>query len=505
MSNHLGVLILYNTPVSEGSFPASEAGVLDEVQAVVRACQILQRPHRAAGITHYSQLSEILAGADETLVFNLVEGFTSFPEQATYVPALCTAFNKACTGNSTPGLLHSLDKWQSKTMLQAAGWPCPEAVCIQPGQRIPQNLFAGPYLVKPLSTDASEGIDSRSVVSHAGRSLNAAVTRVHKQFSQPALVEQYINGRELNVSVIQRQGIAEALPLAEIDFSAFGPDRPRIVGYKAKWQTDTFEYHHTPRVIPAPLPKDLAEDIRVLAVGACRTLGCDDYCRVDLRLDQDLRPFILEVNANPDINPDAGFAAALEAAGIPYQDFVHMTLENAMHRQPPSTYPAPHTAARVGDFSIRYCESKDRLDVLALLAGTHLFRPSEMIIAREILADALRNGPQGHYQSFVAVQNDQVMGWVCFGPTPCTIGTYDLYWIAVDKAAQGCGIGRALMTFVENAICNSQGKRIVVETSGRDAYEPSRKFYHKLGYTPSTEVRDFYDLGDSKVVLLKCL
>jgi D-alanine-D-alanine ligase len=505
MSPNSGVLILYNTPTSNAAFAASEAGVLAEVRAVAKACQTLGCAHRTLGIAEYSQLPEILAGADETVVFNLVEGFASCPERANYVPALCAAFDKACTGNRTAGLLLSLDKWQSKAILQAAGWPCPAAVCIYPGHPIPKDLFAGPYLVKPLSTDASEGIDRHSVVSQPGRPLHAAVKRVHEQFGQTALVEQYIDGRELNVSVLWRDGEPQVLPLAEIDFSSFGPDRPRIVGYEAKWRTETFEYHHTPRVIPAPLPKRLAGQIRDLAAGACQSLGCDDYCRVDIRLDSDRCPFILEVNANPDISPDAGFAAALEAAGIAYPEFVRRTLNNAYQRLPKPAQPVRQTTAHIGDLTIRYCESKDRTDVLALLAGTRLFRPSEINIAREILDDALQQGSQGHYQSFVALQNNQVQGWVCFGPTPCTIGTYDLYWIAVEKAAQGHGIGRALMTFAEATIRDRHGLRVVVETSGRPAYEPSRRFYRQLGYAAATEIKDFYDIGDAKLVLTKSL
>ena len=120
------------------------------------------------------------------------------------------------------------------------------------------------------------------------------------------------------------------LPLAEIDFSAFEAGRPRIVGYEAKWLEDSFEYQHTPRIIPAPLPKRVAERIRELAAAACRTLSCFEYCRVDFRLDKANRPYVLEVNANPDISPDAGFAAAIEAAGISYPAFVKLEIDNAV-------------------------------------------------------------------------------------------------------------------------------------------------------------------------------
>jgi D-alanine-D-alanine ligase len=105
-----------------------------------------------------------------------------------------------------------------------------------------------------VGTDASEGIDRSSIIKTRGKALAQAVRRIHDRMAQPALIEQYIEGRELNVSVISRKGELEVLPLAEIDFR---PSKrgPRIVGYEAKWLADSFEFHHTPRIIPAPLPK----------------------------------------------------------------------------------------------------------------------------------------------------------------------------------------------------------------------------------------------------------
>ena len=195
------------------------------------------------------------------------------PSRAILVPSVIRSFGKACTGNDTQGQLLSLDKWQSKTLLDAAGIPTPKGLIVPPGQSLPaRDLFAGPYIVKPIQTDASEGIDKTSIVAGRGKTLRQVVERIHHQVGQPALIEQYIEGRELNISVIYRRGEAQVLPLAEIDFSAFEASRPRIVGYEAKWLEDSFEYLHTPRVIPAPLPERLAERVRALAVASCRAL-----------------------------------------------------------------------------------------------------------------------------------------------------------------------------------------------------------------------------------------
>ena len=268
----------------------------------------------------FEEVPGVLAASDEPVVFNLVEGFWERPEQATWVSNVVRSFGKACTGNDA--LRPAAVARQVAVQGTAGGGRDSDAPGSDrpPGRPVPtRDLFEGPYIVKPVGTDASEGIDKTSVISEArarpcARPCGAFTT----QWARPALIEQFIDGRELNISVIRRKGELEVLPLAEIDFSAFEAGRPRIVGYEAKWLADSFEYHHTPRIIPAPLPKRVTERICELAKDACRALACLEYCRVDFRLDRANRPYVLEVNANPDISPDAGFAAAVEAAGMSY-------------------------------------------------------------------------------------------------------------------------------------------------------------------------------------------
>jgi len=508
------VLILFNSPRSSGggqAFVESEAGVLAEVQAVSDALEKLRIPHRAVGIRLFQELPAVLAAADEPVVFNLVEGFWADAEQANLVPTVVRSFGKACTGNDTPGLLVSLDKWQSKTLLRAAGLPTPEGLIVHPGQSMPtRNLFDGLYIVKPVRADASEGIDNTSLVRKRGKRLSEVVRRIHERLAQPALIEQYIDGRELNVSVICRDGELHVLPLAEIDFSAFEETQPRIVGYEAKWLADSFEYHHTPRIIPAPLSKRLAQRIRHLATASCRALGCFDYCRVDFRLDKAGNPHVLEVNANPDISPDAGFAAALASAGISYEAFVKLTAENAAARGLKTQDPrlkTQNSKLKTGSPSteIRWCRPENRQAVLTLLADTGFFRPDEIDIAREVLDAALAEGPKGHYQSFVARVNQEVAGWICFGPTPCTIGSFDIYWIGVACPWQGRGIGRALSAFAERAISERAGRLLIVETSSRETYLPTRRFYEALGYLEAAQIPEFYGPGDHKVIFTKAV
>lgn len=507
------VLILHNDPKPSDHgrvYAESEAGVLAEVRAVSQALDKLSIPHRTVGVRRFEDLPAVLSAADEPVVFNLVEGFWAEDKRENLVQTLITAFGKACTGNDAQSLLLTLDKWECKTLLAAAGLPTPQGLIVRPGQSVPtKGLFDGPYIVKPVQTDASEGIDKTSIIQKRGKALTDAVKRIHEKMSQPALIEPYIEGRELNVSVISRKGELEVLPLAEIDFSAFEEGRPRIVGYEAKWLEDSFEFNHTPRVIPAPLPKRLAEEIRDLAKAACRALHCFEYCRVDFRLDKAGRPYVLEVNANPDISPDAGFAAAIEAAGVSYKAFVRLLIDNAIDRtekmvnKGQKTSPSSVIRSQSPGISIRWCRPEDRQVVLSFLSETGFFRPDEIDIAREVLDGALAEGPTGHYQSFVAEMDGQTVGWICYGPTPCTIGTFDIYWIGVSSAWQGHGIGRALTAYAEQLIRDRGGRLFVVETSGRESYAPTRRFYEALGYEQAASIPDFYGPGDPRVIFVK--
>jgi len=509
MTEGLSVLVLYNTnpPHLQRAFSESELGVLDEVNAVCKALKALGIPHRQAGVQNLREVSGILATAGERLVFNLVEGFAENPADATMVPSLCRAWRRGWTGNDTAPQLLTLDKWQTKAALRQNGLPTPQALIIEQESKIRGELFPGPYIVKPLRADASEGIDSRSVVPAKDERLYDAVQRIHDQFGDSAMIEQYIDGRELNVSVLWKDNDAIVLPLAEIDFSAFDASRVKIVGYEAKWRQDSFEYQNTPRVIPAPLPEEVAQQVRELSISACRAVGCDDYCRVDFRLDDQLRPYILEVNANPDISPEAGFAAALQAAGIAFSQFVASCIDRAHDRmRNHSIAPTAIVAnAQSTGTTIRFVRSGDLEPTIAMLESTHFFYPAEVEVAREVLAESISHGPTGHYQSLVLEEAGRILGWICFGPTPCTLGTFDIYWLAVDHSTQGRGLGSLLLDDSHRRIAEREGRLIIVETSGRERYDPTRAFYERRGYALSARCKDFYAPGDDKIIYTRFL
>ena len=248
------VLVLYNEPAVGAAL--SEAGVLAEVAAVQGALEEVGIPCRVAGVRTLQEALATVAVGSEPVVFNLIEGFASRAVEAVDVPAMCAALARGCTGNSTPCLALTLDKARTRGVLREHGIPVADGVVVHPGEALPAVApDAGPWIVKPVAADASEGIDAeRSVVAEAGAALTAAVARVHGEFGQAALVERLVGRRELNVSLLERDGTVEVMPIAEIDFSAFPAEVPRIVDYAAKWVSGSFAFHHTPRLLPAPLP-----------------------------------------------------------------------------------------------------------------------------------------------------------------------------------------------------------------------------------------------------------
>lgn len=156
-------------------------------------------------------------------------------------------------------------------------------------------------------------------------------------------------------------------------------------------------------------------------------------------------------------------------------------------------------------FLIRRSLPTDRDPILEFMIATDFFRDDEIEIAREVLDEALAKGPDGHYQSFTADLDGRPAGWVCYGPTPCSLGTFDIYWIAVDPRRQSRGLGKALMTFAENEIRTRSGRLVIVETNGRPSYHPTRSFYLRVGYHEAARVTDFYAPGDDKVIYAKVL
>lgn len=322
--------ILHNQPIPPGSaFSEASIDVLTQVEAIERALSELE--HVSARIPFTGDAEAVvraLAGANAGAVFNLCESIDEDPRYAGHPAAVLELLHMPFTGSPSLALMLTTDKLMTKRILTAEGIPTP-ACRAYDGREFPDlSVLRYPVLVKPQLQDASIGIDQDSVF----RDEAAARDGVREMFDRfgPVLVEEYVSGREFNISLL---GFPEpaVLPVAEIVFDEFPAELHRIVGYRAKWDTSSFEYRHTPRIFP-DLTGELEEGLRETALACFRLFGLRDYARVDVRLDERGVIQALEVNANPCLSPDAGFAAAARQAGIDYTAMVEKLLECVQKR-----------------------------------------------------------------------------------------------------------------------------------------------------------------------------
>jgi ribosomal protein S18 acetylase RimI-like enzyme len=153
---------------------------------------------------------------------------------------------------------------------------------------------------------------------------------------------------------------------------------------------------------------------------------------------------------------------------------------------------------------IRPLGAPDRDPVRAILVRTGAFTDAEIATALELIDEWLDGAEASDYLTYVAtVPSGLIVGYVCFGPTPLTEGTYDLYWIAVDPAQQGHGAGRRLLAFAESDVAGRGGRLVLIETSSQASYEPTRQFYERTGYALVARIPDYYRPGDDKLIFSK--
>jgi D-alanine-D-alanine ligase len=316
-----GITILYNEPVPGSG--ADDWDVIDEVSAVEKALKELGIQADKMGIdSGFMQQIETLTCAGIRYVFNLVEAICNKGELNYFIPALLNQKGIAYTGNPLEALFLTTSKRLSGTFLRKNG-------ILVPWSFLPsewQNLSAGKeYIIKPVWEDGSAGINPDSVFTFTGQFPEAL-----KNANDHAwLVEEYIDGREFNISMLGGSAKPEILPPAEIIFRNYEPGRPRIVDYNAKWLPGSFEYENTLRHFPDfTCEKPLSGNLESTVLDTWNCLGLNGYARVDLRVDHSGQVFVLEANANPCISPDSGFVAAAEKAGYSFTDVVGRILNN---------------------------------------------------------------------------------------------------------------------------------------------------------------------------------
>ena len=260
-------------------------------------------------------------------VFNLVEALDGDGTLAHLAPSFLDYFEIPYTGGSAASLRETQSKTAVKQRLRGAGLPTPS--WSEDGLGVEG---VGQVIVKSIGEHASLGMDSGSVVpaERAGDEIRVRQDRFGNRF----FAEAYIEGREFNLSLIEKSSGPLLLPQAEIDFIDFPAGRPQIVDYEAKWQEGSFAFVNTPRRFDFPeSDAPLLTELSDLALAAWDLLELNGYARVDFRVDRSGRPWILEVNVNPCLSPDAGFAAAAERAGMGFDVLIDRIVSTTLARR----------------------------------------------------------------------------------------------------------------------------------------------------------------------------
>lgn len=263
------------------------------------------------------------------LIFNVCESLGGVGEEERRIASILELLDKRFTGSGSMALTLAGDKSLSKKLFHFHGVSSPDFAVIAPGHVETQHtLDTFPMIVKPIATDASIGITAKSVVNTV-QELMERVFSIHKEFNTPALVEQYIEGREIYVGVLGDPLIA--LPPIEWDLSKLPSHLPRIAGTEAKWEND---FKEAKEFVPADVMKDapLLKKIEDVAIAAASALLIRDYARIDMRLAPDGTPYVIEVNPNPWLDQRAEFAMAARRAKpeLSHGDLIERIVQLAM-------------------------------------------------------------------------------------------------------------------------------------------------------------------------------
>lgn len=306
----------------------------------------------------FKELARLLTNDDSDLVFNLSESFGGVSQYEQHVAALLEVLDKRFTGSGSIGLTLAQDKELSKKMFYFHGIPFPKFTSMDAGIVEWSDDLNFPLFVKPLNEDASIGIDSKSIV-HNVKELMERISYMQTEFKAPALIEEYIEGREIYISVLGNDR-PEALPILEWDFSKLPDGNPKIASSEAKWDEDS-AYKYTVETFPTDIPPAVYKKIQETAIQAFKALKLRDYGRVDMRLrhlpsGQQKRKyttaeikklkngeleapelaewefFVIEVNPNPYLDKKAELSMCANKHNLQYPDLIERIVELAIER-----------------------------------------------------------------------------------------------------------------------------------------------------------------------------
>ncbi len=331
------VLVLYNQPVLPADHPHadSEGGVLGTVRKVIQALRRGGFEAHQLGVGRDPGV--LVAGLRRErpdAVFNLFEGLATHAGTEATVVGLLEWLGVPCTGSPSAALALALDKLRTKHLLRGAGLPTPASLAVE---RLPAPAwpFGWPAIVKPARQDASVGIEQASVVTSPDQ-LAGRCAWVLERFGPPALVEQFVPGREFHVHIIEECCGPDVRPLvlqhvAEVQFLNQAAGYWPGYSYDAKWNPDSQEWDETPVDTAVALAPEQAQELAAITQRAYHLVGCRDYARLDVRMTAEGGFAILEVNPNPNLNSRL-MRLALEGHGRSFTELATALVRNALSR-----------------------------------------------------------------------------------------------------------------------------------------------------------------------------
>lgn len=324
----MNVAILHTKDAVDGE----EDPVLGQLESALRAGG--HKPRRVMIDSSIEPVVQEFTRDRPDLVMNLAESFGGKSALESNIAALLNLLDLRYTGSSPAGLLVAGDKTLSKKVLVFHGIRTPQFATVYRGMVDWAGDVQFPLIVKPPQEDASLGITNKSVVRDV-KELLEKIAELQSEYQQPALAEQFVDGREFYVGVLGNAN-ARALPIIELDFSKFPADRPRIASWAAKWgdegDAQGAEFEGTESVFPTDLPDELRERMQKVAVDAFHALRLRDYARVDMRVTDSGEVYVIEVNPNCYLEAKSEFARAAEKDGITYDALIAQIVELASAR-----------------------------------------------------------------------------------------------------------------------------------------------------------------------------
>ncbi len=321
--------------------PLDEQDIISQVEVVCSTLRDLgYRPQAIPCNLDLSFIASRLEAWNTELVFNLVESLDGKCRLLPLFPAVLDNMGMPYTGSKTETLWTTTHKIWAKKYLQRSGiltpdWigPYPQDLSSYLDQATRKNSTEElSWIIKSLWEHASYGLDDDGLITGVDEVF---INRILKDrcslLGGACFAEAFIAGREFNLSLIGGDGEPQVLAPAEIIFEGYEPDQLRIVGYRAKWDASSYEYHHTPRRFEFPDEDfSLLARLKEIALQCWHLLDLKGYARIDFRVDEENRPWVLEINANPCLSPDAGYAAALSESGISFNQALERIIEEAL-------------------------------------------------------------------------------------------------------------------------------------------------------------------------------